>query len=125
MPERIDEAPVLTWERVAATFRDVASPYWIGVLDEALCRYHGLAAQPSSGENCDARITGQDIYDRHRRGDATYTWMGRGGGIGGPKLQEDVETRKWRTQKYEVRHDSLCNNRNWFAIADFIKKIES
>ena len=75
MPERIGEAPVLTWERVAATFRDVASPYWIAVLDEALRQYHGLATQPSSGENCDARITGQDIYDRHRREDPpTLGW---------------------------------------------------
>ena len=128
MPERIDETPVLTWERVADTFRDVAPPYWIGVLDEALRRYNRLASQPGSGDtyrqNCDAVIIGQEIYARHRRGDTTYTWMGRNRGLYGPEIQGDLRTGKWRTREYEVRYDPLEGNRNWFPIVDFIRLVE-
>lgn len=124
--ERIDEVPVLTWERVADTFRDIAPAYWIGVLDEALRRYSQLASHGSNtyGQNCDAKILGQEIYDRHQRDDTTYSWMGRNRGLHGPELQKDVETGKWRTQRYEVRHNPLRGNRNWFPIDAFIKKIE-
>ncbi len=130
-PERIDEVPVLTWERVADTFRDIAPAYWIGVLDEALRRYSRLASQAGNktgfetfGQNCDAKISGQEIYDRYRRADTTYTWMGRIWGLSGQKLQKDIETGKWRKQKYEVSCDPLPGERNWFPIEDFIKKIE-
>ena len=44
MPKRIDGVPVLTWETIADSFRDVAPPYWIEVLDEALRRYGGLVS---------------------------------------------------------------------------------
>ena len=128
MPERIDETPVLTWERVADTFRDIAPPYWIGVLDEALRRYDRLASQPGSGDtyrqNCDDVIIGQEIYARHRQGDTTYTWMGRNRGLYGPEIQGDLRTGKWRTREYEVRYDPLESNRNWFPIVDFIRLVE-
>ena len=124
--ERIDEVPVLTWERVADTFRDIAPAYWIGVLDEALRRYSRLASHGNNtyGQNCDAKILGQEIYDRYQSADTTYTWMGRNRGLRGPELQKDVETGKWRTRRYEVRHDPLPGSRNWFPIEAFIKKIE-
>ncbi len=128
MPERIDNVPVLTWERVADAFRDIAPPYWIGVLDEALRRYGRLASQPGSGDtyrqNCDAVIIGQEIYARHRRRDTTYTWMGRNRGLHGQEIQSDLQTGKWRTREYEVRHNPLKGNRNWFPIADFIRLVE-
>ena len=130
-PERIDDVPVLTWERVANTFRDIAPAYWIGVLDEALRRYSRLASQAGNttgfetfGQNCDAKILGQEIWDCYESNDTTYTWMGRNRGLHGQELQKDVETEKWRTQRYEVRHNPLPGNRNWFPIDAFIKKIE-
>lgn len=126
MPERINETPVLTWEQIADTFRDVAPPYWIGVLDEALRRYGRLASQGSGdtyGQNCDAKILGQEIYQRYKAGDNTYTWMGRNRGLHGPELQNDVATARWRTQRYEVRYKPL-EARNWFPIVDFIRFIE-
>lgn len=127
--EWIDEVPVLTWERVADTFRDVAPPYWIGVLDEALRRYGRLASQPGSGDtyrqNCDDVIKGQEIYDNYKSGDRVFNTMGRApGGLNGKRLKEDLTFDTWPTQDYEVRYDSRPLNRNWFAIAAFIKKIE-
>lgn len=128
MPERIDEVPVLTWERVADTFRDVAPPYWIGVLDEALRRYGRLASQPGSGDtyrqNCDDVIKGQEIYDSYKSGDQVFNTMGRVHGLNGKALKQDIASDTWPAQDYEVSYDPLPQNRNWFAIVDFIKKIE-
>ena len=128
MPERIDETPVLTWERVADTFRDIAPPYWTGVLDEALRRYGRLASQPGSGDtyrqNCDDVIKGRVIYDSYKSGDRIFNTMGRVGGLNGKKLKEDLTSDTWPDQDYEVCYDSRPLNRNWFSIADFIKKIE-
>ena len=53
-----------------------------------------------------------------------YTWMGRRGGLDGPELREDVENGMWENREYEVRHDRLPDNPNWFPVADFIKMIE-
>ena len=126
MPQQIDETSVLTWELVADTFRYIAPPYWIGVLDEALRRYNRLASQGSGdtyGQNCDAKMLGQEIYQRYKAGDNTYTWMGRNRGLYGLEVQRDVESGEWRRQRYEVRYEPLAA-RNWFPIADFIRLVE-
>ncbi len=127
-PERINEVPVLTWERVADTFRDIAPAYWIGVLDEALRRYSRLASQAGSGDtyrqNCDAMIAGGQIQQLWGSGDRTFNTMGRSGGLQGDRLRDDIASGSWTTQEYEVRQDPRPVNRNWFAIADFIKLVD-
>ena len=119
----IGDAHILTWEEIACTFRDVAPAYWIAILDEALSRYEELVSK-SAKQNYDKKITGQEIYMRHNEEDNTYTWMGREGGLHGLKIQEDLRTGEWMTYKYRVRHEPLLNTTNWFAIADFVKKID-
>ena len=124
-PEELRGVPVLTWQEIASTFRDDAPPYWIGDLDEALCRYEELKSKDDTyRKNCDDVITGQEIYKRYKSRDNTYTSMGRFGGLGGENVEDDLRTGEWRKQEYEVRYEGIPN-RNWFAIADFIEKIES
>ena len=123
MPNPIDGVSVLTWETVADSFRDVAHPYWIEVLDEALRRYGGLVSTTGGGQYSDAKVLGRDVWEDHK-GRRKYSWMGRQGGLSGPELQNDISTGGWKTQRYEVRHHPLYYNRNWFPIAEFIKKIE-
>ena len=76
-----------------------------------------------SGKNADDKISGQVIYSRYTAGDTNFTWMGRTGGRQGFELLEDLRTGRWKTQKYEVRHDPLRNNRNWFPIKSFVEGI--
>ena len=125
---QIGNVPVLTWERVADTFRDVAPAYWISVLDEALSRYGNLVSKAGSGDtyrqNNDDVLVGKEIYNRFKTGDKTYTWMGRDRGRHGPELQADLKTGRWKTQPYEVRHKQINGNRNWFEIESFIKAID-
>lgn len=75
------------------------------------------------GKNADDKISGQAIYSRYTAGDTNFTWMGRTGGRQGFELLEDLRTGRWKTQKYEVRHDPLRNNRNWFPIKSFVEGI--
>lgn len=124
-PDKLSGVPVLPWETVANTFRNAASPYWMGVLDEAIERWEELASSEDTyGRNADAVITGQDIYDRHERRDTTFASMGRAGGLHGENVKSDIRTGGWRKQKYEVRHEGEPN-RNWFAIANFVRMIEA
>ena len=122
-PDKLNGVPVLPWQRVADTFRNEAPPYWMGVLDEAIKRWKKLASSEDTyRRNADAIITGQDIYDRHDRKDTTFASMGRAGGLRGENVKSGIRTGGWREQKYEVRREGEPN-KNWFAIADFIRMI--
>ena len=79
----------------------------------------------SSGrQNNDAMVSGGDIYDSYKNGDLDYTWMGRNGGKSGKLLSEDLSSEEWRTREYEVRHESIVGNPNWFAIEEFIELVD-
>jgi hypothetical protein len=47
--------------------------------------------------------------------------MGRGGGLTGARLTEDLETGSWRTRTYEVRLDPR-HEPNWFPTTEFIAR---
>jgi hypothetical protein len=124
--------PTLTWEALADTFRDVAPRYWLGQLDYA--NTAGLAADATAqfGANAHGHRTGQEILDGHRYPGpsdltdldprAAFDYMGRGGGLDGKALSEDIATGRWRTQTYEVRQGDAPNP-NWFLIEDFLERV--
>ena len=79
--------------------RDVASPYWIEVLDLALNRYDRLAGRPGGRQNSNAVFAGKRVLDDYKTDDAfAYTWIGRRGGLDGPEFREDVETGAWENR---------------------------
>ena len=84
--------------------------------------------EPGSGssgrQNNDAMVSGGEIYDSYKNGDLDYTWMGRNGGKSGKLLSEDLSSEQWRTREYEVRHESIAGNPNWFAIEEFIELVD-
>lgn len=125
--EQIADARILSWELVADTFRDVAPAYWISVLDDALKRYDDLVSKGGAweggGKNADAKISGQAICDLYTAGDTTFTWMGRDGGRDGAQLTKDLKAGRWKTQKYEVRHNPISGNNRWFPIKSFVDRI--
>ena len=123
IPGPIGDVPIITWEQVACTFRDVAPPYWTGVLDEALSRY-GILVSKSAKRNYDTKITGRKIYNQHKGGDDTYTWMGREGGLHGSEIQDDLRYGDWKNHRYPVRYEPLLNEVNWFTVEEFIQKVD-
>ncbi|MCY3851748.1 MAG: AAA family ATPase [Acidimicrobiaceae bacterium] len=78
----------------------------------------------SGRQNNDAMVTGREIYDNYQAGDRTYTWMGRQSGISGTPLRDDLDSGAWRSREYEVRHQSITGNRNWFSIEDFVTLVD-
>lgn len=114
--------PVVTWEQVLEAYRVVGPAYWTAMLANALERYEDLVSvEATFGRNAHGHLTGQQIVNAHAAGTLEYAFMGRGGGLNGPALGEDVATGRWRTQRYEVRRDPMPGKDNWFEIAAFIQ----
>lgn len=109
--------PVLTWQQLQSAYADVGPAYWLAMLDEALSRYDDLVTRPRP--NDEDRLTGDDIVEQHHAGTATYTFMGRTGGIAGTELLGDIKTGKWRTTIYQVA-STHPGNRNWFPTTEFV-----
>jgi len=78
----------------------------------------------SAGRNADAKLSGQQIYNRYKSGSLEYTFMGRTGGREGSELIADLATGRWRTQQYEVRIERISGNRNWFSVRSFVGGID-
>jgi hypothetical protein len=117
------DAPVVTWENVVATYREVGPTYWVSLLANALDRYDDLkSVSARRGQNKDADLTGAQILDSYQAGTATFTYMGRNRGLDGPELADDIATGAWRTHTYEVRTQPF-DARNWFPISAFIAKL--
>ena len=128
LPEPLAEAvgdlgiPVITWEALRDLYRDVAPPYFAAILRTALERYPQLVSKWAGYQ--DAEIAGAKLVQRYLDGDRTYPWMGRGeGGLFGPRVANDIRTAGWRTHPYQCAKNEITNNRNWFAVADFITKL--
>lgn len=125
--------PTVTWEELADAYRDVAPRFWLGQLDYANTAALTTETDAVFGVNAHGHRTGQEIYDGLLTPgpgdatdlvgtDATFDYMGRGGGLDGKALADDIATGRWRTQRYEVRVGDAPNT-NWFAIADFLDRI--
>ena len=115
--------PTLTWERLMATYADVAPPYFLGVLRVALARYAQLVSPSASwGANAEMKLTGAEIYERHLTGSLTTAWMGRKGGVEGAEITKDISSGTWRSQRYECSSKPVPNP-NWFTVSEFVGKL--
>lgn len=124
--------PTVTWEALADTYRDVAPRYWLAQLDYANRALLTTPPDAAFGVNALGHRTGQEIADGRLvpgPGDATdldpaalFDYMGRGGGLDGKALIDDVATGRWRSHRYEVRVGDAPNS-NWFAISDFLDRV--
>jgi hypothetical protein len=112
--------PVITWEQVRDSYRDVAPRYFHTMLTIALERHPQLVASPIA--NQDTSLTGAALVQRYVAGDRTYAWMGRGGGLTGSTLDQDITEGRWREIAYQCSTTPV-ENRNWFSVADFINRL--
>lgn len=71
------------------------------------------------------KTRGLEIYNRFKDGSSTDIVMGRGGGLPGKALQDDIASGGWRAKLYEVSDDPVPPNQNWFAIRDFVEMVEA
>jgi hypothetical protein len=116
--------PVVTWEAVADLYRGIADPYWLKTLDDAIDKYPSLvSAGPQFGQNSENRLTGRQIFEGWP--EHGYKWMGRRGGLKGPRLNADISENRWQEQVYEVNTHEPLGNPNWFSVAAFIDRIHA
>jgi hypothetical protein len=75
-------------------------------------------------KNNDDLLTGEQIVGLLDSGNRQFMWMGRSGGIDGDLVARDIVSGRWKTQDYEVRHEPLPGNPNWFSIGSFVALTE-
>lgn len=117
--------PVITWEQVLAAFGEVGPRYYTDVLRLALRRHDELVRRPRRSDSPATRLSGLDLYEQYRDGTLAAPWMEREGGLLGAKLQDDIDSKVWRTQHYECRNRHLRGNLNWFTVADFVARVDA
>lgn len=119
-----DSVTVVTWERLADTFRPLLGPshYFLAALDYALEHYESLMSKSggSAGQNADGWLAGEEILARINRRDPQVLQIGRIRGASGPEFLEDIRSGRWRTLQYEVSGAATPANRNWFSAEEFV-----
>lgn len=111
------DGPVLTWRELAALFGD----------DPVLLRadeiYQAPAGVAFGRNNASGRMTGQELVAAFHAGRRFF--VGRGGGLRGAVLREDVASGRWRTQRYQTNNVvDAAPNANWFALAAFVSAVD-
>lgn len=110
------DGPLLTWKALASVYSD----------DAILLRADAIHEPHQSGDwgknNQSGHMTGEALFDAFQRGERFL--VGRGGGLDGPKLTEDLRTGGWRAQHYETDRVSPAPvNRNWFRLEEFAARV--
>lgn len=111
--------PVVTWEWLRDAYADVDQPYFHGLLAYALANYDALVSPVGGYE--DGELAGAKLVMRAMSGDLTWPYMGVSGGLGGKAMNSLIESGRWATRAFQVRHQPLSHpNPNWFTVTDFI-----
>jgi len=117
--------PVVTWENLLELYPG-PDDYWVQLLKRALDLYPTLAAPGLSfGANADTKLTGVEIVAAIDDDEPRWLTMGRSGGLRGPKLDQDVASGGWRTQRYECSSRPDPINANWFTVAEFVARVHA
>lgn len=115
---------VVTWEALLEAFRPVGPRYWASVLADALERHPDLESRTVNQPNAEAVMTGTEIVNDAMSDSPTIGFVGRAGGSLGARFAADIETGKWRSQKYQVRATAVeATNRNWMPVAAFLAAV--
>lgn len=109
------DGKLLTWRGLSSLYHDDAILLRADNLYDA--KQNGTWGKNNDGGN----MTGEELLAAYRRGERFF--VGRGGGIDGPRLIQDVSTGKWKTQTCETSRAAFPPNRNWFELAAFARLV--
>ncbi len=110
--------PIITWKEMAERYGN----------DEILLRaddvYEPQGAFSTAGRHSDSKHTGIELVSAFR--DGASWWVGRGGGIHGPRFKQDVETGRWKSKMYEVNTTATHPpSPNYFSLREFAETINA
>lgn len=111
---------VFSWEEVITAYEDRPN-YFLDVLKYAIESYDKLVSTRGSSKKSERKMTGWEIYNKHKDGTLDYNLIGRGKGL--KQLLIDTQDDKWERQSYEVSSNKEIPNRNWCFIQDFINLV--
>jgi hypothetical protein len=104
--------PIISWKKLAARYEN----------DELLLRADAVFEEREAfsgiGRNSEVKLPGTELIEAFQ-GNAKW-WIGRSGGLTGDAFREDVQTGRWRSQRYEVNKMSeLRPSANFFRLNEF------
>lgn len=119
IPQRIRSAfngPYMTWLELAKHYGD----------DAILRRADEVFAANMAGAfgkyNTGSHMTGEELLVAHGRGEEFF--VGRGGGLDGHALADDIASGGWKHRRYETNRDAVePPSRNWFRLSDFVNRL--
>ena len=110
------DGQIVTWKEMASRYNN----------DEMLLRaddiYKDKRPFQDSYRYSSIRLSGTELNDAFRGG--AKWWVGRGGGILGDRLKDDILTGRWREQRYEVNTSaSQPPSSNYFSLEQFVDAV--
>jgi len=120
----LDESAKSTFGQKVIRWSDLSARY---DNDEILSRadqvYEKSEPFSKSGRHSDIKLVGSELLKAYAGG--AEWWVGRGGGLGGDRFVEDIQTGRWKNQTYEVCTKECCpSSPNYFSLADFAKAVK-
>lgn len=120
------EFSVITWQDLYKQFvKIMPNDYFLEILRIALDNHSNLVSSKSGGKNNEVYMTGLSIYTEFKSGKLMMIIMGCNGGLNGKRLQQHLESGDWRTTRYETNSVNNLPKQNWFAIEDFIARVDA
>ncbi len=109
--------PYLTWRELSEFYDDEQ------ILKRADEIYQSGPAHSYGRNNISGYMKGDELAEAHKRGEDFF--VGRDGGIRGPKLSQDITFGEWGRRGYETNRDAEdAPNANWFRLSEFMNLIE-
>lgn len=73
--------------------------------------------------NISGYMTGIQLQEQYDKGNRFF--VGRSQGIDGLTLKNDIQSGKWKSQKYETNAETKsAPNKNWFSLSQFIEMVK-
>jgi hypothetical protein len=108
--------PMLTWRELAELYGNDA------ILDRADEVYEPDSNRNYGRHNSGGYMTGIELVEEYKQGRNPF--VGRGGGLSGEPISQDIKTGSWRQHRYETNRDAKnALNANWFRLSDFIDRV--
>ena len=109
----------VTWETLHDVYSDVAAPYWLAVLANALGQWRQLRTTTwGPGTTFDAQKSGSQIEAEAQLGKLDGWWLGRSGGLGAV-LVVDMKAGAWPTRRYRLRKQPTAL-KDWTPLEDVL-----
>lgn len=120
-----EKCQAVSWNKIYKLYsEEFGDFYFLNILKYALENYCKMSSRGLNKTNGGhVKMSGHEIYKRFTNNTLKYKFMGRGGGLRGRALGDDILKGNWTSTCYSVSL-SIGSKRNWFSIEQFVNRIK-